>query len=334
MILAGDVGGTKTRLALVDRAGGAFVRTATFSSPGASSLEALCQEFLAGETAVVAAAFGVAGPIIEHRATLVNLHWSVDGARLARTLGVRGVQLLNDLASTAHGLPHVAPENLLPLNPGAHPRSGNAAVIAAGTGLGQALIVRDGPCPLIVPTEAGHADFAARSDPEIALLRALRARFGHVSVERVLSGPGLVNVHGFLRDSGFAPEPRPLDGCDGCRGVDPAARVAHAGLVHDDVLAREALRMFSTLYGAEAGNLALRAMALSGVYVAGGIAPKIEPAIADGSFLAGFLDKGRLASLVRTIPVWLVRDPDTALRGAAAVALGSLQTGEAGVSCA
>lgn len=331
MILAGDVGGTKTRLALLEpggRADGEFVRTATFSSPDALSLEALCREFLGDATEVDAAAFGVAGPIIDHHATLVNLHWDVDGARLAHTLGIRRVGLLNDLASTARGLPHVAPENLLPLNPGARARPGNAAVIAAGTGLGQALIVREGPLPLIVPTESGHADFAPRTDQEIALLRALRARFGHVSVERVLSGPGFVNVYVFLRDSGFAPEPQPVAGCDGCHVQDVAARVSHAGLVHGDPLGRETLRLFATLYGAEAGNLALRAMALSGVYVAGGIAPKIEPALADGTFLAGFLDKGRLTELVRTIPVWLVRDPDTALRGAAAVARESLDNGD------
>ena len=321
MILAGDIGGTKTRLALVERAGGEFVHTATFSSPNAISLEALCQEFLGDVVTVSAAAFGVAGPIIDHHATLVNLHWNVDGARLARTLGVRDVQLFNDLAATAYGLPHVAPENLVQLNPGAMSRPGNAAVIAAGTGNGQALIVRDGPLPLVVPTEAGHADFAPRTDQEIALLRSLRAQFGHVSVERVLSGPGFVNVYVFLRDSGFAPEPVPVAGCQGCHVEDLAARVSHAGLRHGDALGRETLRLFSTLYGAEAGNLALRAMALSGVYVAGGIAPKIEPALIDGSFLAGFLDKGRLADLVRTIPVWLVRDPDAALRGAAAVAL-------------
>ncbi len=321
MILAGDVGGTKTRLALVDRADGAFLRTATFSSAEALSLEALCQEFLEAGEAVSAAAFGIAGPIIDQHATLVNLHWNVDGARLARTLGVHEVRLLNDLAATAHGLPHVAPENLVALNPGARSRPGNAAVIAAGTGLGQALIVRNGPLPVIVPTEAGHADFAARTDQEIALLRALRERFGHVSVERVVSGPGFVNIYLFLRDSGFAPEPVAVPGCEGCRFEDLAARVSHAGLQHGDPLGRETLRLFATLYGAEAGNLALRAMALSGVYVAGGIAPKLEPALADGTFLAGFLDKGRLADLVRTIPVWLVRDPDTALRGAAAVAL-------------
>ncbi len=317
MILAGDVGGTKTRLALVDDDGG-FLRTGTFSSQQALSLEAICRDFLGDDVRVRGAAFGIAGPIIDHRATLVNLHWDVDGARLARALDVREVALLNDLAATARGLPHVAADDLVALNPHAQARPGNAAVIAAGTGLGQALIVRDGPLPVIVPTEAGHADFAPRTDQEIALLHALRARFGHVSVERVLSGPGFVNVYAFLRDSGFAPEPRAVIGCEACHVQDIAARVSHAGLAHGDALGRETLRLFATLYGAEAGNLALRAMALSGIYVAGGIAPKIESALTDGTFLAGFLDKGRLTDLVRTIPVWLVRDPDTALRGAAA----------------
>jgi glucokinase len=317
MILAGDVGGTKTRLALADD-GGAIRRTETYASASFPDLESMVSGFLGDDARdVTRTAFGVAGPVIGQRATLVNLHWDVDGPRLARHLKLPRVCLLNDLEATAYGIASLSHESILALNPEALPVAGNKAVIAAGTGLGEAFIVggaQNGERARAIATEGGHADFAPRTDTEIALLTHLRERHGHVSYERVLSGPGLVNVYEFLRDTGRGSE------SDATRKAaangDAARAISEAALAHDDALAREALRMFAAVYGAEAGNLALRAVAVGGVYVGGGIAPKIEPALTDGVFLEAFVSKGRLASLVRTIPVYLIRDPDTALRGA------------------
>jgi len=326
MILAGDVGGTKTALALFEEAGGGLrpVREASFPSKDHASLEEIVLAFLgAGEEVTPrAACFGVAGAVIDGKSQATNLPWRLEEGRLARASGAPCTRLLNDLEATAYGVLHLPPDELAPLNPkAAAPRKGNVAVIAAGTGLGEAVLYWDGRRYHPVASEGGHVDFAPRTDSEIDLLRYLRQRHGHVSYERVLSGPGLHNVYNFLRDSGAHPEP-PALARRLAAAADPSAVISELGLAGEEPLCAAALEMFCTLYGAEAGNLALKCVAVGGAFVGGGIAPKILPALRQGAFLRGFLDKGRFAALLETIPVHVALNPRAALLGAAHYAAG------------
>ncbi|HXG15510.1 MAG TPA: glucokinase, partial [Calidithermus sp.] len=314
----GDVGATKTALALFDEQGPDLspARSATLPSRAHAGLEEAVRAFLAAgpPVRVTAACFGVPGPVVDGRAEPTNLAWRLDEAALAAAIPAPRVRLVNDLVATAHGVLALGPEALLTLQPG-RPRAGNLAVIAAGTGLGEAIVVRDGERRLVVATEGGHADFAPRTDLEVELLRALAKQFGHVSWERVLSGPGLVETYRFLRERSARPEPDWLR--ERLAGDDPAAVVAEAALEGRDPVCGQALDLFVSVYGAEAGNLALKALALGGVYVAGGIAPKIRRRLARGDFLAAFADKGRLGGLMASIPVHVVLEPAAALLGAA-----------------
>ena len=326
MILAGDVGGTKTALALFDEACGGLrpLRDATFPSKDHASLEEIVATFLAAGEAVPprAACFGVAGAVIEGKSQATNLPWHLDEGLLARASGAPHAKLLNDLEATAYGMLRLRPDELAPLNPkAAAPRKGNVAVIAAGTGLGEAMLYWDGHRYHPISSEGGHGDFGPRTDPEIDLLRYLRQRHGHVSYERVLSGPGLHNVYNFLRDSGAHPEPAALAGRLAA-AADPSAVISELGLAGEEPLCAAALELFCTLYGAETGNLALKCVAVGGVFVGGGIAPKILPALRQGAFLRGFLDKGRFAALLETIPVQVALNPRAALLGAAHYAAG------------
>lgn len=318
MRLAGDVGGTKTLLALFER--GTVVREDVLRSAAFPTFEDAVMQFLGAYRGVPmdAACFGVAGAVVDGRCMTTNLPWVVDEASLAAAIPARRVRLLNDLEATAHGVQALLPADLATIQAGV-PRNGNAAVIAAGTGLGEALIVRDGERHVVVASEGGHADFAPRGEREIELLRCLRAELGHVSWERVLSGPGLVNIYRFVRDLGGAVEPPWLT--ERLATEDPASVVSDVALANGDRCCVEALDLFVSIYGAEAGNLALNGLALGGVFVAGGIAPKIRPALLDGRFVATFRDKGRLADLMARIPVHLVLEPRTALIGAARVAM-------------
>lgn len=320
MILAGDVGGTKTLLALYEDAGGppSPVLAETYRSGEFPSLEDLLRHFLdrAPRVTLRAACFAVAGPVLDGRSKPTNLPWELDERRLAAALNTR-VKLLNDLEGAAHGLFSVAPDQLEVLQPGVK-RQGNMALIAAGTGLGEAIVVRAGERCHVVASEGGHADFAPRTDREIELLRYLRHAYGRVSYERVLSGPGLHNIYRFLRDSGLAPEPDWLR--ERLATGDPSAVISDVALAAGHPLCTAALELFVSVYGAEAGNLALRALALGGVFVAGGIAPKMLAALRGGSFVNAFADKGRLADLLRSIRVSVVMDPRLTLMGAAAVA--------------
>ena len=321
MILAGDVGGTKTTLALFEPGAGALalVREATLPSHEFDSLEAVIERFLgAGPRAdITAACVGIAGPVVDGRGVTTNLPWVVDERLLASSIPAAHVRLLNDLEATAHGIWALGEDELVSLQSGA-PRRGNLAVIAAGTGLGEAIVVSDGGRRTVIATEGGHADFGPRGDLEEDLLRYLRKEFGRVSYERVLSGPGLVNVYRFLRDTGVAKESAQAAELMGTR--DPAAVVTELGVGGADRLCAMALAVFVSVYGAEAGNLALKALAVGGVVVAGGIAPRIRPALSGGSFVTAFRDKGRLSSLMETIPVLVALNPKTALLGAARVA--------------
>ena len=321
MILAGDVGGTKTALALFDDRADvrAPVRETVFASHEYARLEDGVHRFLAEGAAVAldVACFGVAGPVVDGQTDATNLPWHLDEQALAASLPARRVRLLNDLEATAHGVLELTPAALARLQPG-HVRRGNVAVIAAGTGLGEGLLVDHGGGYVAVASEGGHADFAPRTDLEMDLLRFLRKDFGRVSYERVLSGPGLHNIYRFLRDTSGRPEPAWLQ--ERLVHGDPAAAISEAALQGADPVCIQTLDLFVSIYGAEAGNLALKGLAVGGVFVTGGIAPKILGKLTDGAFVNAFRDKGRLGTLMGGIPVSVVLEPRAALLGAARVA--------------
>jgi glucokinase len=326
MILAGDIGGTKTVLALFEPDGDGLrlVRDATFPSREHATFEEILAKFT-GEgppLSVEGACFGVAGAVMDGRVTTTNLPWTLEEEILAATIKTRKATLLNDLEAAAYGTLHLSLDEKHVLNPGtSRRRRGNIAVIAAGTGLGEAILFYDGQKYQPIASEGGHADFAPQSDLEIELQKYLRQKFGgHVSYERVLSGPGFFNVYSFLRDSGHAPEPEWL--AEKIRAGDPSAVTAATGLAGQDENCMAALDLFSTIYGAEAGNLALKALAVGGVFVAGGIAPKLLPALTkNDAFLRGFFAKGRFSELMRNLHVSVALNPRAPLIGAAYYAI-------------
>jgi glucokinase len=321
VILAGDVGGTKTALALFERApaGRRLVREAVLPSSDFDSLESAIERFLAAGPAVVveAACVGVAGPVVGGRTTATNLAWEIDERALAAAIPAKRARLLNDLEAAGHGVLELPDSAFAVLQAGVR-RGDNLALIAAGTGLGQAIIVRDGGRPRVIASEGGHADFAARTELEDGLLRFLRGEFGRVSYERVLSGPGLFNIYRFLRAARVAPEAAAV--AAELAAGDPGPVITAHGLAGTDRLCAQALDVFVAVYGAEAGNLALKTLALGGVIVGGGIAPRIVPRLTAGGFLAAFHDKGRLGTLMAEIPVRVALDPRAPVLGAAVVA--------------
>jgi glucokinase len=321
VILAGDVGGTKTTLALFEPHAGApaVVRETTLHSHDFPSLEAAIARFLADGPRgdIAAACVGVPGPVVDGRAVAVNLPWVVEERALASAIGAARARLLNDLEATAHGIWALREDELVSLQAG-RLRRGNVAVIAAGTGLGEAIVIGHDATRMVIATEGGHSDFAPRGELEEDLLRYLRKEFGRVSYERVLSGPGLVNVYRFLRDTGVAKESPQTAAL--MREGDPAAVVGELGLRGADRLCEMALGILVSVYGAEAGNLALKALAVGGVVIAGGIAPRLMPVLGAGALVSAFRDKGRLSPLMETIPLLVTLNPKTALLGAARVA--------------
>jgi glucokinase len=317
MILAGDIGGTNSRLAFFRKHAGRLeaVVEDTYTSRDHAHLEAIVKTFVsAHDLPIDAACFGVAGPVRHGRIDTTNLPWDVDARELARALGLRTVGLLNDLEAHAYGIAMLAPEEFVTLNQGVVDASGNAAVIAAGTGLGQAGLYWDGQRHLPFAAEGGHTSFAPGDPLQIELLRFLSHEFEHVSWERVLSGPGLFNIYRFLRDTGHGEEPDWLT--QALQQQDPAAVISQAALAETSALCRQALDLFVALYGAEAGNLALKLMATAGVYVGGGIAPKILRKLTDSTFMAAFVAKGRLEPLLQQIPVRIIMNDRVALLGA------------------
>jgi glucokinase len=344
-----------------------LLAAASFASAAFAGLAEVVEAFLrqaspmvgagGGRPEVTAACFGVAGPVIDNRTSTPNLAWEIDGGELARGPGLPAVLLINDLVATAEGIPLLADDELASLQAGDSrqpqagvetPREGDASelaagnqvLIAAGTGLGMALLPVAGGCRVTVPSEGGHADYAPRDADEVALLLYLRRRFGeHVSVERVVSGPGLVVIYEHLRDAGDVSESPSVraalsaaaspaaDRGAGTAG-DPARVIAEAALAGSDALCGRALDMFISAYGAAAGNLALTGTAVGGVYLGGGIAPKILPRLAGGSFIRAFLDKGRFEAYLRRIPVRVLLNDRTAMLGAARRAA-SMATAEA-----
>jgi glucokinase len=332
VILGGDVGGTKTNLGLFEPGGGVprLVAAATFASRDFQGLAPVIAAFLrqlppgaAAGAGPVAACFGVAGPVIDNRTSTPNLAWEIDGGAVAAETGLPAVRLINDLVATAEGLPLLQAGELATLQAGAPTPAGNQVLIAAGTGLGMALLPVVAGARIAVPSEGGHADYAPRNDDEVALLLYLRRRFGeHVSTERVVSGPGLGVIYEHLRDAGLAPESAEVRAA--LAVSDPARVIAEAALAGADRLSSRALDLFIAAYGAAAGNLALIGTATGGVYLGGGIAPKILPRLRDGGFLRAFLDKGRFGAYLERVPVRVVLNDRTAMLGAARCAAAML----------
>lgn len=348
MILAGDIGGTKINLALFEWDKGRVdpIREDTIWTADYESFEEVLTEFLeepaptesdqddlseededsastapALSSPLTAACFGVPGPVLNNTCRTTNIPWTIEGDKLAEFLKIPQVRLLNDLEAMAYGLPFLEPDEIEDLNPDAPspPPDGTRALLAAGTGLGESLIVWTGKDYQICPSEGGHADFAPNNDLEIELLRYLRTSYLHVSYERVLSGPGLYLIYQFLRDT---QKNEPTWFSEKLPTGDPASLIAEAGLEGKPDICKNALQLFVSIYGAEAGNMALKTLAMGGVYIGGGIAPKILPALQDGTFMKSFLAKGRYKRLLAKIPVRVILNPHTALLGAASIAAG------------
>lgn len=320
LILAGDIGGTKTELALFSVHGEKLRLESQqrFPSKRYSGLMPVLREFLGGKRpAIDAACFGIAGPVVDGKVRTTNLPWIIDVEELRRGLKVDAVTLLNDLEAAAYGIFTLENDEFFTLNEGAMCHTGNKALIAAGTGLGQAVLYDDGHHFHPLASEAGHADFAPRNEIEIELLRYLMGRFGHVSYERVLSGPGLVNIYRFLKEARGMAEPPALSARFATAEDDGAVVISQSALANEFEICITALDLFVSIYGAEAGNLGLRAKSVRGLYVGGGIAPKILAKLKDGTFMRAFTDKGRYADLLAAIPIQVVLNGQSALRGAA-----------------
>ena len=318
MILAGDIGGTKTILVLFRVEGKQLiqVRQEIFPSKAYAGLEEVIQKFLLkSEGSTESACFGVAGHVIKGRCETTNLPWIVDAEQIGKQFGIPQVVLLNDLEAMAYGTIGLTEKEVYILNAGNIDLHGNRAVIAAGTGLGEAILFWDGRGFRASASEGGHTDFAPRNSIEIRLLEYLLKSFDRVSYERVLSGQGVFNIYRFLRDTGHGEEPSWLS--VRLAVEDPAAVISEVALARKDDLCVKTLEMFVSIYGAEAGNLALKSMSTGGVYIGGGIAPKILDALLDGRFLKAFLDKGRYSQLMGQIPVRVILNDKAALLGAA-----------------
>ncbi|WP_045223662.1 glucokinase [Methyloterricola oryzae] len=321
MILAGDIGGTKTVLTLAQRqADGSLhcLREETFASGEYPSFDAILDLFLAHQPGLSSACFGVAGPVVQQRCVTTNLPWVLDAEELKAKLGTPQVRLLNDLEAMALGMLHLDDEDFVDLNPDAEPHPGNIAVIAAGTGLGEAILYWDGEKHRAMATEGGHSDFAPQTEQQLRLLGFLRGLYPeHVSWERLLSGPGFSHLYDFLVESGYAPPcPAVPAASQPSSGLDRNALISRLGVGDEDPVCREAVRLFTELYGAEAGNLALKCFATGGVFIGGGIGPKIRPLLESGEFLRAFTAKGRFAPVMAKMPVKLALNPRAPLLGA------------------
>lgn len=320
MILAGDIGGTKTNLAVFEVRGNTLELQIKhqFASREFSSLNDVIAEFehRISSLQIDAACFGIAGPVIEGRCRTTNLPWDITVPGLQKHLDTDKIHLLNDLEATAYGMLYLPEDQFISLNPSGRSVNGNRAVIAAGTGLGEALLFWDGTHYHPIGSEGGHCDFAPATAQQDELLKWMRHRYGgHVSYERILSGPGIYALYEFLHESGFAPQSSAMMQIG--EGEDRSAKVSECALIHNDPLCRETLRLFVEIYGAEAGNLALKTISLGGVYIGGGIAPKILPFMTGDTFMNAFVRKGRFKELLRGMEVKISSNPETALLGAA-----------------
>jgi glucokinase len=322
MILAGDIGGTNSRLGLFSEAPGRLhleVET-VYPSREHSGLAEIVTTFLAEQGASVSqAAFGIAGPVLNGVVSTPNLPWVIDQAELARVSNIEHISLINDLEAHASGVGDLETTDFVILNAGMQ-FSGNAALIAAGTGLGEACLYWDGArhCPFAC--EGGHSDFAPRNDVEVGLLNYLLKKHGRVSYERILSGRGLKNIYDFLRDCNVEREPPALLE-ELTQAKDPAAVITKHGMTETSGICAHALDIFVSVYGAEAGNLALKLMATAGVFISGGIVARILPKLSSAAFMMAFVAKGRLQALLEKIPVKVVTNDRVGLIGAARYAV-------------
>ena len=320
MILAGDVGGTKVHLALYDFIDGKLEHTRDKQYPAKeySGLEEIVKEFIVTEK-VTAACFGVPGPVRDGRLRLTNLPWTLDSRELATNLKIDYVFLINDLQANGFGIAELAADQIYTLSEGDARQAGNRALISAGTGLGEAFMIWNGRSHDPFPSEGGHSDFSPRNEDEIDLLRFLKQKYnGRISTERVVSGQGLTNVYEFLREVRGVEEPAWL--AERISAEDPNAVITELALAAKSEICEKAMDMFVSAYGAEAGNLALKILSVGGLYVGGGIAPRILEKLKDGTFIKAFTDKGRLSQLLVNMPVRVILESRTALMGAAAYA--------------
>jgi glucokinase len=318
MILAGDIGGTNARLAYFQPHNGhlQLVSERVFPSREHSELGEIVSRFLDDSgTRPEAACFGIAGPVRNGRVETSNLPWVIEQSRLAQQIHLPSTLLINDLEASAWGIGALGEADLVSLNPGSANPVGNQAVIAPGTGLGEAGLFWDGSRHHVFACEGGHTDFAPRGDLQIELLRFLNSRFGHVSYERILSGPGLVNVYEFLISASESEASPEL--ASAMKEGDPAAAISRAALAGTNTLAEKALDVWISVYGAETSNLALKTMATGGLFLAGGITPKILGKLKTSVFMEAFLDKGRMKPLVEAMPVHVVINEKAGLLGAA-----------------
>jgi len=321
MILAGDIGGTHARLSCYRQVNGHFVAVHedVFASREYRGLDEIVVKFVSDSGVQPAvASFGIAGPVRHGRVETSNLPWVVDSSRLAQELQLPSVNLINDLEAQAWGIQFLGDSDTVPLNQVKETPAGNQAVVAAGTGLGEAGLFWDGHQYRVFACEGGHCDFAPRNELEIELLRYLLTRFGHVSYERIVSGPGLVNVYLFLKDTHRGQESQWLH--DEIATGDAGAAISRAALSGKSPLAEQALDLWISIYGAEAGNMALKILATGGVFLAGGIAPKILSRLSGPLFMQAFLGKGRMQALLEAIPVHVITNEKTGLLGAACYA--------------
>jgi glucokinase len=323
MILAGDVGGTKVHLALYQFAEGRLqhVTDERFPAREFDGLETIVRTFLGtqGLPEVTSACFGVPGPVRNGRLKLTNLPWMLDARELARNLNIDHVFLINDLEANGYGISELTKDQVYTLSSGDPSVIGNRGLMSAGTGLGQAVLMWNGNMHMPIASEGGHCDFAPRNETEIDLLRYLQKTLGgRVSYERVVSGLGLKNVYSFLRDHVGMTESAELR--DRMAHEDPNAVIGELGESGKDELCARALDIFVSVYGAEAGNLALKVLAIGGMFIGGGIAPKILDKMRDGTFMQAFTDKGRLSDLLVQTPVHIILESRAALMGAAAYA--------------
>jgi glucokinase len=333
LLLAGDIGGTKTILRLVESSESLELKTLyeeSYRSGDFNDLVPMVQKFLAAanSTTPEKACFAIAGPVVNNTAKLTNLTWFLETERLSQQLGIAAVSLINDFAAVGYGIFGLSKQDLFTLQPGKYQNNAPMAVIGAGTGLGQGFLIKQGKQYQVFASEGGHADFAPRTELEFQLLKYLLDKHDiqRVSVERVVSGLGITSIYQFLRDRNIAPENPEIaqivktweqEAGKAEKTADPGAAIGSAALAKSDRLSEQTIQMFVEAYGAEAGNLALKLLPYGGLYIAGGIAPKILPVIQNGSFMLNFTQKGRMRSLLEEIPVHIILNPQVGLIGAA-----------------
>ena len=333
LLLAGDIGGTKTILRLVESSETLGLKTLyeeSFRSGDFPDLVPMVQKFLttANSRTPEKACFAIAGPVVKNTAKLTNLTWFLDKDRLIQELGIPSVSLINDFAAVGYGIFGLTKQDLLTLQVGKYQPAAPMAVIGAGTGLGQGFLIRQDKQYQVFPSEGGHADFAPRNELEFQLLKYLvdKHDIQRVSVERVVSGLGITSIYQFLRDRQIAPESPEIaqavrtweqEAQKAEKTVDPGAFIGSAALQKSDRLSEQTMQLFIEVYGAEAGNLALKLLPYGGLYIAGGIAPEILPLMENGSFLLNFTQKGRMGSLLEEIPVHIILNQQVGLIGAA-----------------